>query len=836
MSVYAAIDNAAELDIFLDEAAWARWLGSRIDHAWRPGEWDSGVWLFTGEPGNPMTRLWTCAVRSCTAGVDSAERLCGSCRDDLSDLGHDRAEFIVSYVPNRITGPAQVSGACRVQRAGVHCGRPAVCQGICSTHYANWRSHQERTVPPEPFQVWLATAPIQPHEALAPCLVLGCPNPVKNSRGLCSYHYGRIGVDTRRLGVKFDAREWAPTQTPYLGTRGFSLVPVEPLVRLEILYGLQWRDVLQCSRLSPKRVRALVKVCVGWPTLLGRERQLAELFARTPEGLSLVRHLCWSLRLAREEFFGIAAGDKEVLDLRAVGLKSTSRSGRRKVPGVADLTQIPQAWLRALLRAWVDAEQPTSAQFGRRFLAARVAGETLGRWPSGGHDLTVLKFAEMTAVVDGFRAARRLDGELRGANSRRCMLNEFSMLIDFGRGAGLLEGLSGGFTRHTSHKIKVDEVDEDEIGEAVPETIIRQLDAHLGSLGEGVTFGRLSPDDVKTMFQTIYVILRDTGRRPWEIASLATECLEDEGGEASLIWNDKKSRRYRRRLPITPDTAEVIRAWRGRRALLPAPPGSAAFLFPAITDTSGIRHMPANHVSLALRAWISEIPTLHTDTTEPDGDPLPFDRSKIFPYAFRHSYAQRHADAGTPLDVLRELMDHKSVQTTMGYYKVSLKRKREAVKTLSAHVVDREGKPTPLRSDLAYERSSVAVPFGGCTEPSNVKAGGGACRIRFQCAGCGFYRPDPSYLTAIEQQINDLRADRETAEAMNAAEFVIRNLTEQINAYRDVVTTMHTKLAQLPADERAEIEEASAVMRRTRAGNGHIMLPLSVTKPEDTQP
>jgi integrase len=32
----------------------------------------------------------------------------------------------------------------------------------------------------------------------------------------------------------------------------------------------------------------------------------------------------------------------------------------------------------------------------------------------------------------------------------------------------------------------------------------------------------------------------------------------------------------------------------------------------------------------------------------------------------RHSYAQRHADAGTPVDVLRELMDHKSVQTTMG--------------------------------------------------------------------------------------------------------------------------------------------------------------------------
>lgn len=147
---------------------------------------------------------------------------------------------------------------------------------------------------------------------------------------------------------------------------------------------------------------------------------------------------------------------------------------------------------------------------------------------------------------------------------------------------------------------------------------------------------------------------------------------------------------------------------------------------------------------------------------------------------------------------------------------------------VGAHVVDREGNPTSPGSGLAYERGSVAVPFGGCVEPSNVKAGGGACRIRFQCGGCGFYRPDPSYLPAIEQQINDLRADREPAEAMGAAEFVTRNLTEQINAYRDVVAKMRKKLAGLSADERAKIEEASTtIMRKVRAGSGHVRLPIT---------
>jgi hypothetical protein len=44
------------------------------------------------------------------------------------------------------------------------------------------------------------------------------------------------------------------------------------------------------------------------------------------------------------------------------------------------------------------------------------------------------------------------------------------------------------------------------------------------------------------------------------------------------------------------------------------------------------------------------------------------------PYALRHSYTQRHADGGVPVDVLKELMDHAAVATTMGYYRVGLKR------------------------------------------------------------------------------------------------------------------------------------------------------------------
>ncbi|MDT5117317.1 MAG: hypothetical protein QOE30_3056, partial [Mycobacterium sp.] len=131
-------------------------------------------------------------------------------------------------------------------------------------------------------------------------------------------------------------------------------------------------------------------------------------------------------------------------------------------------------------------------------------------------------------------------------------------------------------------------------------------------------------------------------------------------------------------------------------------------------------------------------------------------------------------------------------------------------------------------SATVYELRSVAVPFGNCIEPSNVKAGGQACPIRFQCSGCGFYRPDPSYLLAIDQHINSLKAERETALAIGADEFVTRNLTDQIASFDEVRTSMRRALDKLDPTERDRIDEASVVLRRVRAGQGVRSLPLTV--------
>lgn len=829
----ATAGNVVPVTFPLEDGEWNQWLEGQIDPRWRPGEWSRRSWMFTGDPENPRTSVERCVVAACTNTVQSG--MCHSCRRILTATGQDRAEFLLSHVPDRRTVTAAHGGerreACLVERDGVRCGRLATKRDVCRAHYRAWhhaRSRSGDSCPP--LAQWLITV-AEPLPRLADCLVAGCGTPRDGGHGLCVFHRGRwSAVPSEARGP---ADEWATSQLPYLGMDRFSLVQLAPLVRLEVLLGLQDRDRLGLP-VSPYKMQRVLDKLIGCPTLVGRHDQMAEVF-RASKPSAIARQLCWSVQLAFEEFSGVRASDKNVLDVRAIRAGRLSAARLRTQLGVKDLTLIRQFWLRDLLREWVIATRPGSKEFGRVWRPVLMASRTLMLRPGGGHDPAALSYADMTAITQTFKTCVKADGTPYTSQTRRIDQGAFCGLLDFGRAAGLLDTMPGSFAKVSAHRIPADERNEDEVGKAVPEHVISQLDQHVAALGAGIAHGSMSTEDVAAMCRTLYVILRDTGRRPGEVAALPIDCLETVDGEISLIWDNRKRRRHRRRLPITSDTAHAIQSWQQHRRALPTPDRSSRYLFPAISNASTYPHMNPGFPAIVIRSWVDGLAELHDEGVDAAGDPLPFDRAKAHPYAFRHAYAQRHADAGTPVDVLKELMDHTAVQVTMGYFQVSLKRKRAAVKTLAAHVIDRSGRPAPFGSSLAYERSSVAVPFGGCVEPSNVKAGGKACPIRFQCAGCAFYRPDPSYLPAIEQQINDLKVDRETAEAMDAAQYVIGNLSDQVAAYTDVAATMRRRLAELPAAERAEIEEASTVMRRARATAAHTLLPLTTAKGDDEE-
>jgi hypothetical protein len=222
--------------------------------------------------------------------------------------------------------------------------------------------------------------------------------------------------------------------------------------------------------------------------------------------------------------------------------------------------------------------------------------------------------------VEGFRDARKPDGERYANSVRRDLLSKFFQMLDFGRRAGLLDRMAGGFARQQSHNIPSDEANEDEVGKAIPESVIAQLDAHLDRLGDGFPYGAMAPRDVHLMFRTAYTVLRDTGRRPIEVTSLKSACLEAEGGEFTLVWDNHKKKRYRRRLPITKTTATAIQIWQQRRQQIGGPAHSRSYLFPAISEDTGVHHLLAGNLARAIRSWADDLPVL--DSEVPGATPV----------------------------------------------------------------------------------------------------------------------------------------------------------------------------------------------------------------------
>src|SRR5256886_6453310 len=162
-------------------------------------------------------------------------------------------------------------------------------------------------------------------------------------------------------------------------------------------------------------------------------------------------------------------------------------------------------------------------------------------------------------------------------------------------------------------------------------------------------------------------------------------------------------------------------------------------------------------------------PLRRADSTESD-------KAFITPYSYRHAYAQRHADAGVPIDVLRELMDHTSMDATKRYFRVGETRRRQAVDKVTAMQFDRHGnrlwRDAAMLLDSEHARyaiGAVAVPYGTCGEPSNVKAGGGACPVRFRCAGCDHFRTDLSYLPDLTAYYAKKREAEPAARGMRDA-------------------------------------------------------------------
>ncbi|XKH52084.1 site-specific integrase [Citricoccus nitrophenolicus] len=656
--------------------------------------------------------------------------------------------------------------------------------------------------------------PRNPATSISQCLTPACGTLIGAAHGRCQAC--RRALLRAPSAEEFD-RSYRPTWRHGEGTTAgaaahqFSLGHLGALTRAELLYGLQRRDA-EGLAVHPSVVHRLAaKIGPTSPSMLDSDPQ-----DLTQIQLGLFRSLRLHLQRLRTAHRGEDGTSGEVWDCALVGLRSAPNRPYLAVTGQLDFRGIRQQWLRELVLQTTRARRPSVTEARRDIQAAEIASLTLAGRPHG-NDPSRLSLADMTVVFQAFRQARNTqDQTLYSVTHRRALLGRWRGLLTFARAACLMDEIPGSFALTADHAIPDEDRNEDELGEAIPEPWIAHLDAHLHLLGTTSSYstGGWSAQDFAEMYRTVYQLVRDTGRRPNEIVSLGAEPLDYPDGEPSLIYDNHKSRRKARRLPVENSTRHAIQQWQKRLETLPVPKECRGYLFPAPGGRNRPRrgHLAAAQFGKMFAAWVALVPDPERLPQQAAG----FSRGKLEPYGLRHAYAQRHADAGVSVDVLRELMDHKDVNTTMGYYRVSLKRKRQAVSVVAQHAVDRHGNPAPFSDELAYQRSSVAVPYGNCTEPSNVKAGGNDCPIRFQCAGCGFFRPDPSYLGPIDQHIEQLHADRAMATAAAAAGWVVQNLDEQIAAFTEVSAKMRHNLEQLPEPERQAIETSCQELRKAR--------------------
>ncbi|WP_405785731.1 tyrosine-type recombinase/integrase [Streptomyces sp. NBC_01367] len=474
----------------------------------------------------------------------------------------------------------------------------------------------------------------------------------------CKTHTQRLRVVREERG--FDEAWWRRTERAVCSTREVSLRGLPDLLVAEALYTL-WSRIENGYKLRPEILRPLYDRM--------RALQVTTLEQVTaPEAVGFGREHATMIRAAQVVLGRLNSTPetervKDVWDMAVFGHTST-------VP----FTAITQPALREAMKVWAYDDLPRrrnkNAVHHTREIVAAVAmlSESLrlqrtdrGEDPTGWGRVDIVAF---TNRMGHLTASGKMSASRRLAFTRfvRRVLLRFRTLGLAGPG-GLLEGMPVDFALWPEDM--PDEPEDTEAGRDLPEEVMRALCANLDLLEQ------MSTTEVRVATE----LLIDTGRRPDEIYTLKLDCLEtDPDGSPVLIYDNHKAYRLGRRLPIGGETAEVIRRQQQRvRARFPdVAPARLKLLPRPKTNPEGTK--PVSDIANRHRKWVDSLPdlTVPVITTEAGTQVthlVPFDKARIFTYAYRHCYAQRHADAGVPPDVLKELMDHQAITTTQGYYR-----------------------------------------------------------------------------------------------------------------------------------------------------------------------
>ncbi len=802
----------------------------RLDELARLG-WDPATEVFTPDPTHRLFGYAVCPVAGCGNEGRRSEGLCSWCtnRRAAAEPEVDLGTFCAMVAPPRRARGEQLCLVCRLPGA---C-RPAAARGLCLS------CNHLRTMRGQTVEAFVGgegpLSPATPRASLGACSVLSCGRlAAHRDNRMCEAH-----DQLWRKAACPDLDGFRRQATPRRGERRGRVVlrGLSPRVVVEMLFGIQ-ASLAAGRRASPVELRGAVDHLrrAGATTVVG-----IDVVGQRNPTRQLLRFVADQVSLACSDLDGEYA--KDVWDLRVWGHGGrlsflgggTHRNGSRAGPGIA------QPWLREAAKRWAFEELVSRTPGTVRTVLSAVGlwSEHLARRPDGGVEPAALGRGDAEAFLVRLGRLEAAGSISRGTRART--VDGVAQFLRACREQGLTQ--RGEVLARLPDDVVLRRADHppplrregDDIGLALPEAVLAQL---------------LSEQSLEALDQmagpscrAAVELLAGVGRRTAELCGLRLGCLDyDErtgaDGEVQrspvLVHDMPKVNKVGCRLPIHDREARIISAQQVRvQAAYPDTPWDRLVLFPrSLRNPDGTKPFAPGRLQVAMRQWVDRLAPLDSGERDADGRLVPFPPDRVFPYALRHTFAQRHADAGTPVDTLRELLGHDTVRTTLGYYRVTTKRKREAQDRLGPLQLDAVGRLVRPgvaglgdAEALREQIGQVAVPMGVCTEPTNVAAHGGSCPFRHRCTGCEYFRTDPSYQAEMGAYLLQLLADRERlATALpQLAEWARRDAApsdEEIDAVRRLVRANDEVLAGLDDDDRRAVEAAIATIRKSRAQLG----------------
>lgn len=783
--------------------------------------WDPRAQVLRPESTHETLGWKECAVNGCVRpawGVKS-RGLCSGCLGVWRARGQPDFDKFCEKPRRRVE--YQLSELCEVTRNGRQCRQPANCNGLCKRHADTVRHHMKSNGRTREEAVKICA----PFGFGAPCQVLACDRPAQMvTLGLCVAHRARW-QRIQGEGSSMSFEEYCRRTSQVTDGRIVVFTGLEPRVARQILFGVYTRS----RRGSLTRTMHLQQI-VDYV----RQLEVSDLREVKDQPRPDVWPRSTTQPLLNTILKAVEYGDCTPEDFRHADIWPGAVFGMNSQ---VDFRGISQPWLRRITQAWC---WDNLHRFGDFTTFIKMVNE-INYFSEYLHDHAKAHGTRLSeldrAVVSGFAAhvaelvrtsapRARYNVERGGQNLRftwkkgaqiGCLLS-VQRLLRYGRETDMMEHCPGSFMITEDLLPRRGYTQETESGRSLPVEIVRQLFAseNLAAL-----------ETMAAEYPRLLRILGETGRRPSEITSLRYDCIDNGPGGPFLIYTETKVTSGEvRKVPVLTAVVDTVRAQQAHaRARFPNTEPADLALFPRLTMNSHGYH--GTHPSTfghTFNNWIRALPKLESDEIGSDGKPLAYDRSLISAYSFRHTYAQRHADVGTPPDVLKQLMGHESILTTMGYYRITQQRRREAAELVGNLVVDKGSlaiRPMTKSHQLANEHASIAVPFGKCSNPQNVAAEGHGCPIRHRCFGCASFSSDPSYLPEMRRRLLDLKAMRARIDAFKGAqEWAKRDARpsdEEIRALQRRIRTEEGKLAKATPEQRALIDEAANTLRKARA-------------------